>query len=483
MINVCLLGYGAVGKEVFNMLSFRNDVVIKKVFVKDKRQNSDINFIYDKSDIYNDIDLIIDALPKIDPSFEIISNALDKKISVITCNKELIWNRKDTLFKIAEQNNKCIYLSSILSNSNRFYFELNSNNFDKNSGTDPFSYKGGNARITAWDMIKDIDQYKKDNNIKIIPSLEINPILKNNISYSSMTKDIVNGVHIYKFNNVDIKNNESENSIYFKGSHMLLTGVRHYFHYLKEYFGPYLFYKDNIGKDINALWINDAWGGERYHDVSKVIEFTKTFMSPKIEIDYDDFTTNNYKIDELIIIFDGGYLVVDPFRHMIDHIYPKTDLSLIKAMAQYMQYDKSMPEKIYISRRLVSKYLEEEGREDHISRHNPEWLENAIEDYFVSNGYQVVELSGMSFPDQVKYFYNARKIAGQDGAGLINGLFTNGTAEFFVIKLHNWHSYSYEDDINNVTKCKFNYFDMPQSSSYAEAMDHLSNMFPYPILL
>lgn len=483
MINICILGYGAVGQEVYNMLRFRKDVSVKKIFVKTIRDISSIPFVYKELDIFDNIDLVIDALPNIEPSKRIILNCLSKGIPVITCNKELIWTNKEILFNCSLNTKNGLYLSSIMSNSNRFYFELNSNNFDELKQIDPFSYRGGNAKITAWDIVKDIDQYKKDNGINIKPSLEITPILKNNISYSSITQEVLDGLNVYKYKDVIIKNNDTSNIIYLKGTNTLLTGVRHYFHYLKEYLGPYLFYKNKCKETLNVIWINDAWGGERYHDVSEVVSFTKSIVNPKIEINYDDFIKNNYKIDELVVIFDGGYLVVDPYRHMIDHIYPKTDSALIELMSEYMVGDESMPDKIYISRRLVSQYLEEEGRTDHISRHNPAWLEDAIEDYFKSNGYTIIELSGMKFQDQVKHFYNAKKIAGQDGAGFINGIFCKNGAEFFLIKLHDWHSYSYENDILNIIQCKFNYLSMEKTESYEDATNQLLKILPYPILL
>ena len=75
-----------------------------------------------------------------------------------------------------------------------------------------------------------------------------------------------------------------------------------------------------------------------------------------------------------------------------------------------MLKDTAYPKKVYVSRRSVSKYLDNHDMKNHISRYNEKHVEDALEDFFVQKGYHVIDFSGMPIQEQIMYMYNVNPI-------------------------------------------------------------------------
>tara|TARA_B100000315_G_scaffold49072_1_gene43714 strand:- start:80 stop:799 length:720 start_codon:yes stop_codon:yes gene_type:complete len=104
MIDVCLIGYGAWGKKVFN--SLRKIKKINKVYlIKNRREK--VNFKLDN------IDWIF-VTTSISNHYRVVQKFLKKKINVF-CEKPLTKNYNDDikLYRVAKKNNCKLYVSDI----------------------------------------------------------------------------------------------------------------------------------------------------------------------------------------------------------------------------------------------------------------------------------------------------------------------------------------------------------------------------------
>lgn len=117
MINIAILGFGNIGSGVADVFSENKSVISKKI-----GDTVNIKYILDKIDIKNhplserqvkdfdiilddpDISLIVETLGGADFAYKCTKAALEKGISVVTPNKELVAAYGAELLKIASQN-------------------------------------------------------------------------------------------------------------------------------------------------------------------------------------------------------------------------------------------------------------------------------------------------------------------------------------------------------------------------------------------
>ncbi len=122
MANVAILGHGVVGGGVaqvllenFEKLKKQAGQEINLKYILDLRNFDNLPysnlFTSDFNDILNDgsIDVIAELIGGLHPSYEFVLAALNKGISVVTSNKELVAVKGDELFKAAKENN-CNFL-------------------------------------------------------------------------------------------------------------------------------------------------------------------------------------------------------------------------------------------------------------------------------------------------------------------------------------------------------------------------------------
>jgi hypothetical protein len=134
---------------------------------------------------------------------------------------------------------------------------------------------------------------------------------------------------------------------------------------------------------------------------------------------------------------------------------------------KYAVKDESLPKKIFLTRKIVSQELPDhpgntEGqyswkRDQLRLRYNPPWLEDAIEQFFIDEGYELVQLSGMTIPEQVNFFYNASHVACMLGTAFYNGIFSRQWTKFTAVRVTPSYWYDFEGDIQSVVNVKFDY--------------------------
>ncbi|MBP3951392.1 homoserine dehydrogenase [Bacillus suaedae] len=118
MINVGLIGYGTVGKGVYERIVqtkelealLGDSVVIKTILVKDRqktRANHEevvVTTEWDEFSQVADFDVIFEAIGGIEPAFSYTSFFLEKGIPVITANKKLVAEKGHVLESLAKLN-------------------------------------------------------------------------------------------------------------------------------------------------------------------------------------------------------------------------------------------------------------------------------------------------------------------------------------------------------------------------------------------
>lgn len=108
-MNVAILGYGTIGKGVFQILKEKDEFVVVKIF--DRKEKFDIDYISlftdDFNSILNDdtIDIVVEVLGGKDFAYTITKKAMEKGKHVITANKEVVASYLPTLTKLAEECN------------------------------------------------------------------------------------------------------------------------------------------------------------------------------------------------------------------------------------------------------------------------------------------------------------------------------------------------------------------------------------------
>lgn len=254
------------------------------------------------------------------------------------------------------------------------------------------------------------------------------------------------------------------------GTWMVVVLAQDYFHTLKESVGSYLYYKKHIDKDINILLVDLNPYEVPFHKARKVTQELFMLLTKDnknlFHINADEFYSRGIFIEKLALIYDGNKAMVNdsfPYFRQEKNANNKVVRDFLK---DYMVEDLDKPKKIFISRRIVSEILEKENKLDSLSRYNPKWVEDAIEDFFIAHGYTILELSGMSLDDQIGYFYNADYVAGQIGNGSINGIFCKPGTNFVFLKTHNWFHYPYHEDIDQVIQANHTIVELYNSQSY-----------------
>ncbi len=115
-VAIGLLGLGTVGSGVFKILKKFPDIEIKKIAVKNLNKERDIDGL-DKSvltdnalDVINDseIKIIVEVIGGIEPTLELVKNAIRKGKHIVTANKEMIAKHGKELFNLAKEHNAVI---------------------------------------------------------------------------------------------------------------------------------------------------------------------------------------------------------------------------------------------------------------------------------------------------------------------------------------------------------------------------------------
>ena len=111
-MRIAILGYGTVGKGLVEMIEGnkeRRNIEITNILVrnKDKYKSSKYSdkITENIEDVFNtDIDILVELVGGLHPSYEYIKRALENKINVVTANKDMLAEYGDKLVKISKDN-------------------------------------------------------------------------------------------------------------------------------------------------------------------------------------------------------------------------------------------------------------------------------------------------------------------------------------------------------------------------------------------
>ena len=104
-MRIGLLGFGTVGKGVYELTSARADMQVVKVLCRRELQLPDVDVTHDFNDILNDesIDTVVEAIGGLHPAFEYVKAAIEAGKNVATANKAMMATYYDELLPLAEK--------------------------------------------------------------------------------------------------------------------------------------------------------------------------------------------------------------------------------------------------------------------------------------------------------------------------------------------------------------------------------------------
>jgi len=117
-MNIAILGYGTIGKGVFQIASDNPLLNVKKILEKKEKYDNKYIELFTSSidEIVNDteIDLVVEVLGGYDFAKSCIEKSLNNKKHVVTANKEIIAKDIDSLLNLASDNNvSLLYEASV----------------------------------------------------------------------------------------------------------------------------------------------------------------------------------------------------------------------------------------------------------------------------------------------------------------------------------------------------------------------------------
>jgi len=118
MAKIAMLGYGTVGSGVVELVSSNKDRFVKgmneglklsKILVRDVEKYSESKYRHKITDSFEDvmkedIDIVVEAMGGVYPSYDYVKRALESKKHVVTANKDLIAEHGARLLDIANSN-------------------------------------------------------------------------------------------------------------------------------------------------------------------------------------------------------------------------------------------------------------------------------------------------------------------------------------------------------------------------------------------
>ena len=103
-MRIGLLGFGTVGKGVYELTAARDDMRVVRVLCRREMTLPDAEVTHDFSDILRDdsIDTVVEAIGGLHPAFDYCKAALEAGKHVVTANKAMVANFYDILLPLAE---------------------------------------------------------------------------------------------------------------------------------------------------------------------------------------------------------------------------------------------------------------------------------------------------------------------------------------------------------------------------------------------
>lgn len=109
-MKIGLLGFGVVGRGVYDILSGREDLKIAKVLCREEICLPDAEAVKRIEDIVNDdsIDTVVEAMGGLHPAYEFVRAAMEAGKHIVTSNKALLCTYYDELVPLAGEKGICL---------------------------------------------------------------------------------------------------------------------------------------------------------------------------------------------------------------------------------------------------------------------------------------------------------------------------------------------------------------------------------------
>ena len=104
-MNIGLLGFGVVGRGVYEITNSRDDMQVKKVLCLEDIRLPDAESVKDIKLIVEDptIDTVVEAMGGLHPAYEFVRAAIEAGKNVVTSNKALVCTFYDELLPLAKE--------------------------------------------------------------------------------------------------------------------------------------------------------------------------------------------------------------------------------------------------------------------------------------------------------------------------------------------------------------------------------------------
>jgi len=283
---------------------------------------------------------------------------------------------------------------------------------------------------------------------------------------------------VYIFTNVNMRPHIKDKTLNLTGEWSIVWDAGgHYGHYIKEYAGGFVFLKSKF-PDLKPLFFRSGPYKEgdhvqlqqAYNVVDTVNEMIYNDFGG-IKLSSGEYWNTNIVIEKLIVVMDNGRNI---FRRDYPYFFecqaPGISREMIKYFDRLKIEDPTKPKKIYISRKSMTQTIREQNIQNRMhykNRYFDNWIEDALEQAFIDNGYTVIDFSGMPFEEQVSYSYNADVFAGIIGTSFHNGIWVKEGTTFFAVRPNTLYDFDWENDITkSINDIKFNYIDLFDCKNY-----------------
>lgn len=315
------------------------------------------------------------------------------------------------------------------------------------------------------------------------------PIFNNSIFYEKVEVVEDEPTPIYIFHNVVI------NPFGYEWMHgiketITLSGMwfpimdygSHYGHYIKEGVGCFIHCKERF-PDLNPMFLEFMTAEPSgFVGVGKLInklneELLEEFGGKRYKGPI--FLENRFFIEKLVIMMDNGRMFFNkqhPF--FMEHMAPEVSKSLARHFKKYKVSDPSYPKKIFITRKVITDIIKKENLTSHEhfkNRYFEPWMEDAIENAFVDQGYTVIDFVNMPFEEQIKYPHNATHFASIIGTAFHNGIWCEDGTTFYGIRPNSRYLFDWKHDIvKSLNKVSWNYLDTWELKTYEEVYQFIT---------
>lgn len=253
-------------------------------------------------------------------------------------------------------------------------------------------------------------------------------IQKNKITNFYIDKDYEQ-LNIYKYSNANFfinEINQSTNILRIKDNSTIIFMHGHYWHFLIDCIGRYLFIKEVV-PDLK-LFLCETHSPPLGAPSSYVDEILNFLKIPHVFISNLEYQVISFKN-----LYDFEEKTINqPLS--AQSCSPKI-LEIVRKEILKKCFIKKSYNSIYVSRKKVI-------NDDYTNNKRKINNEEILEEYFKSIGYEIIYLENMSFKDQISLFYNAKKIVGMTGTNIGNSLFCqSGTLVVEIVNAIDYYNY------------------------------------------